>query len=120
MDNIGTRIKNRRIELNMTQDELAKKIGYTSKSTIARIESGSNQLKQNKILDFAEALNTTPSYLIGWNEKERIIVETQSKPTNEQALVLYLLSLLNNEGYNEAVKRIEELTQLDKYKRDNV
>lgn len=118
MDTIGNRIKNRRIELNMTQDELARRIGYTSKSTIARIESGSNQLKQNKILDFAKALDTTPGYLIGWNDKEPTDADLKVEPNHEQMIILYLLSLLNDDGFAEAVKRIEELTQLDKYKKE--
>ena len=36
-------IKNRRRELNMTQDELAEKVGYNGKSMISRIERGGNR-----------------------------------------------------------------------------
>ena len=43
---------------------------------------------------------------------------TVEEPNSEQRLLLYMLSLLNEEGCLEALKRIEELTQLDKYKRD--
>ena len=59
-------IKNRRIELGMSQEELAEKMGYTSRSTIAKIESGKNDIPQSKIQAFAKALKTTPSILMGW------------------------------------------------------
>lgn len=66
----GERIRRRREELGMTQAELAKKIGYSSYSTIAKIESGDNNLKQSKIKAFADALETTPAYIMGWDEEE--------------------------------------------------
>lgn len=46
---IGKKIKNRRIQLNMSQEELAFKMGYKSRSTIAKIESGINKLSKNKL-----------------------------------------------------------------------
>lgn len=62
---IGDRIKARRIELGLTQDELAKKLGYKSRSTINKIELNINDMTQPKIIDFAAALDTTVSYLMG-------------------------------------------------------
>ena len=58
-------IRARRIELGLTQEELAKKIGYRSISTIAKIERGINDIPQSKIKAFADALNTTPGELMG-------------------------------------------------------
>lgn len=66
--NLGTRIKLRREELNMSQNELAIKLGYKSRSTINKIELGINDVTQHKIAAFAEALQTTPAYLMGWEE----------------------------------------------------
>lgn len=63
------RIKERRLELNISQEELAKKIGYRSRSTINKIEQGINDIPQTKIEAFAKALNCTPAYLMGWEEK---------------------------------------------------
>lgn len=68
---LGLRIKQKRIELGLTQEELAFKLGYKSKSTINKIELGKNDLHQTKLLAFAEALNTTPAFLLGI-EKERM------------------------------------------------
>ena len=60
-------IRARRIALNMTQQELAKKLGYKSTSTIAKIESGENDIPHAKIAAFAKALSTTPADLMGFN-----------------------------------------------------
>lgn len=62
------RIKKRREELGMSQDELAKKLGYKSRSTIAKIEKGENDITQSKIAAFANALHTTPGELMGLAE----------------------------------------------------
>lgn len=63
-------IKNRRIELGMTQSNLAEKTGYADKSMIAKIEKGQVDLPQTKIELFAKALNTTPADIMGWNDGE--------------------------------------------------
>lgn len=62
---IGERIKIRREELGMSQEELAKRMGYSSRTTIAKIESGANNLRQTKVKKFSEVLDVTPSWLIG-------------------------------------------------------
>ena len=68
---IGERIKNRRIELNITQDELARRLGYSDKSSISRMEN-SSKLTLNKVQLLADALNVSPSYLMGWEDEINI------------------------------------------------
>ena len=68
---IGQRIKVRREELNMSQEELAKRIGYKSRSSINKIELDLYSLQQSKIKAIADALDTTPSYIMGWDEEAR-------------------------------------------------
>ena len=70
MSNFGERIRKMRMELGITQEELATRMGYVSKSTITRIEQGTRDIPQNKIVKFAEALNTTPAVLMGWIEEK--------------------------------------------------
>ena len=65
MDKLYENIKNRRIALKMTQQELAEKMGCTNRSSIAKIESGAVDLNQSKIVQFAKILETTPSELMG-------------------------------------------------------
>ena len=65
-----TRIRQRREELHMTQDELAQAMGYKSRSSINKIELGKSDIPQSKIKSFAEALKTTPEYLMGLESNE--------------------------------------------------
>lgn len=66
---IGTKIKLRREELGLSQDELAVKMGYKSRSSINKIENGTNDIPQSKVVAFANALNTTVAYLMDWQEE---------------------------------------------------
>ena len=66
MSDIGKRIKNRREALGLTQQELANLMGYKSKSTINKIEMGKNDVSQSGVTKFAEILNTSVAYLMGW------------------------------------------------------
>lgn len=68
--NIGERIKQRRIELGMSQEELAKKMGYTTRNAIYQFEKKDN-MKLSIISEFAKALDTTEAYLTGWEEEEK-------------------------------------------------
>ena len=60
-------IKTCRKAVKMTQEELARRTGYTDRSSIARIEKGEIDLPQSKIKQFADALGTTPGHLMGWD-----------------------------------------------------
>ena len=62
------RIRHRREQLGISQGQLAEELGYTNRSTIAKIESGKNDITQSKIVAFAHALSTTPQYLMGWTD----------------------------------------------------
>lgn len=66
---IYRRIKSLRENLNMTQEELAKKMGYKSRSTINKIEKGLRDIGQSQIIDFADALGVSPAYLMGWEDE---------------------------------------------------
>lgn len=79
MPDIGKRIRRRREELGMTQEELADKLHYKSKTTIAKIENGTNDIVQSKVVEFAKALRTSPAYLMGW-----IDIAEQNKPTADE------------------------------------
>lgn len=64
-------IKSYRERLGLSQTELAEKIGYTSKTTISKIEAGKIDLPQSKIEAFAKVLGTTPGALMGWEKPEQ-------------------------------------------------
>lgn len=73
-------IKNRRIELNLSQTELAKRVGYKDKASISRVENGKLDLTQSMIEEFANALECSPAYLMGWSDNfndEQMIKEVK-------------------------------------------
>lgn len=61
---IGERIKERRERLGWSQDELAQKLGYKSRSSINKMELGIQDVPQRKVRDFANALGVSISYLL--------------------------------------------------------
>lgn len=67
---IGNRIKSKREELGLSQEELKNKTGYSNRSMIARIERGDINITSSKIEAIAKALDTTPAYIMGWEEAE--------------------------------------------------
>ena len=67
---IGDRIRIRREELGLTQQQLADRLGYRSKATINKIELGVNGISQSRVIDFAHALNTTIEYLMEMDDVE--------------------------------------------------
>lgn len=66
---IGERIKARRNELQLSQRELSDKMGYSNHSTIGKIENGKVDIPQSRIVQFAEVLGVSVSYLMGWDEE---------------------------------------------------
>lgn len=77
---IGDRIRIQRESLNLSQDELARRLGYKSRSSINKIERDASGLPQTKIRAIANALNTTPAYIMGWEEEQK------EKPTADSEL----------------------------------
>lgn len=67
--NIGHNLKKRRLTLGYTLEEVAKKVG-TSKQTIHRYETGIiANIPSDKIEALAKVLQTTPAYLMGWENQ---------------------------------------------------
>lgn len=68
---IGERIRNRRIELNLGVDDLAQKLGK-NRATIYRYENGDIENMPIAVIEpLAKALQTTPAYLTGWSSEKR-------------------------------------------------
>jgi transcriptional regulator with XRE-family HTH domain len=70
MSTVGDNILSMRKHLGWTQEDLAKRMGYKSKSTINKIEMGINDIPQSKIVQFADVLGTTPAHLMGWTDED--------------------------------------------------
>lgn len=104
MSTIGTRIRDRREQLGLSQEELGKRLGYKSRSSINKIELDQRNLTQSKIKAIADALETTPSYIMGWKEdgpdkaeEESLIDMFKSLSTDEKNLLDMFKSLSSDE-----------------------
>ena len=62
---LSSRIRQRREQLGLSQEELAARMGYRSKSSITKLEKGINDLPRAKLEELAAALDTTPAWLMG-------------------------------------------------------
>ncbi len=70
LTSIGSRIRAVRLDQGMSQDELAKKSGYGSRSTINKIELGINDIPQSKIRAIAQALGVSVSQILCGDEPD--------------------------------------------------
>lgn len=81
-------IKQRRIELNMTMEELGKLIGVST-PTIQRYESGEiKNVRRDKIKLLADALKVSPAKLMGWDDKEDTVSNIINKKLEETGMTL--------------------------------
>lgn len=66
---VGKRIKQRRLELGLTQTELAKRLGLKSKVSISTVENEKEDISLDRLIKFADALDVTPGHLMGWDDE---------------------------------------------------
>lgn len=108
---MNQRIKERRLAMNYTQEELAEKLGL-QKSAIAKYENGRvENIKRSIILKMATILECSPTYLMGWDENEL------SSPAAPSTLppIMDFYNQLNDAGKAEATKYTKNLTFVPDY-----
>lgn len=135
---IYKRIRARREELGISQEELARRMGYKSRSSINKIEKGENDIPQSKIVAFAKALRTTPEALMGWEQSpaasddlpdvsptgQKIDARTrrQLEKVLEDDNLTYNGVVLNEEDREKVKKALElafwDIKELNKRKKD--
>lgn len=101
MTRIGANIKAARLQKGLTQEELAARMGYKSKSTINKIELGVNDIPQSKIVQFADALGVTPGYIMGWEQEPEATGALAAEVLKDPALL-------------QLVKNYKELSEADR------
>lgn len=106
---MGAKIHLLRTQNDMTLEELGNKVGV-GKSTVRKWENGIiANMKRDKILKVAEALNTSPAYLMGWNDTNESSVQ---KKTPE---IMSYYEQLNDLGKEIATEQVRLLTLDNKY-----
>lgn len=103
------RIRQLRINAGMTQDDLAKAMGYSDRSMITKIESGKVDISQKKILAFSRILNTTPSYLMGIDDRNSLPDEICANPNkNDEYRLLDAYRHASDEIRSAALAMLED------------
>ena len=104
---IGKRIKDRRKELGLNAETIAEKIGV-SPATIYRYESADIlNMGIDKVELIAEALYTTPAYLMGWTDEQPL--------TEKEQKLFSSFKALNEAGKTKAVEYVADLADNPKY-----
>ena len=113
--NIGERIKLLRLKKGMTQEELAIKLGYKSKSSVAHIENG-RDIPRSMVVTLAKILETTPASLMGWEDEWDKAAEEFEKglQSDSEWLKKYLSERFSDEDVSTAYELIEQLPKFNK------
>lgn len=92
--NLADRVKQRREELGLSQEQLALQMGYSSRTSINKIENG-RPCSQKIIARLAEALHVSIPYLMGWEEeqKEKPTVKDDELTENQRNLMEFIKSV---------------------------
>lgn len=131
MGTLGENIKAARLRHDLTQEQLATKIG-TTKAAISRYEGDKRQPSWKMLERIAKVLECTAHELFFGHTEEQLHQEIRRAqeqyereleqfylPGNSRALVK-AFSKLNAEGQRKAIERIEELTEIAKYLADDI
>lgn len=107
---IGQRIKKTREKLGIPQAELARMVGITKQSLYKYENSIITNIPSSKIEAIANTLDTTPAYLMGWDDNYN--EETIKK---EDAVSDIFIRLRNDDKFYEAAQKLYNLNdkQLD-------
>ena len=109
----GFIIKNLRETVNMSQEELAERIGV-KKQTIYKYENGIvTNIPSDKIEQISEVFGVTPDYIMGWKTAPRTSTATYLAPLEQELINDF--RKLTDYGKKAAVERLKELTELSAY-----
>ena len=111
--NIGKRIKLRRKEIGMSADKLGEMLGK-DRSTIYRYEKGDiENLPLDILQPIAKALNTTPQYLMGWQDDKKSSPDEIKLTEGEKKLIQKYrrLSVETRKEFDETINSLDDLSE---------
>ena len=108
---VGQRIRFERKMQNLSQQELAEKVGYADKGLISRIESGSLNLSMDKLIKIADALHVDVTDLL-------MDPEPMEKKV-EKEVMLYDVSDISTEGQERIKEYINMIRSAELWQKQN-
>ena len=121
MNHLGNTIKAFRESYNMSQEELGKRIGV-KRAAVNKYEKGTVENIPIKTIEkLANIFDTTPSYLIGWDEngshstyEARVIRGVSYFFGNPSVEMLNLFGQLDKEGQRKCIQYMNDLSKIHK------
>lgn len=117
MKTISERIKEGLQLQDMKQTDLVNLTGIT-KGALSSYISGAYEPKQRNIYKIAKALNVNEAWLMGYDVPKERESSNNTNLNDKATILLNSFNKLNDEGKDEAIKRVDELTELSKYKKE--
>lgn len=109
---LANRVKQQRERLGLSQEELARRMGYSSRTSINKIENG-RPCSQKIIARLAVALDTSIPYLMGWDEaKEKPTVQDDGL-TENQRILMDFVKLVPDDKAEMILKVIRSIVESD-------
>ena len=108
---VGQRIKHERKMQNLSQQELAEKVGYADKGLISRIESGSLNLSMDKLIKIADALNVDVT--------ELLMDPVPAEKKVEKDVILYDVSDISQDGQKRIKEYIDTIRSAELWQKQN-
>jgi len=110
---VGIRIRDRRRQLRLSQTDLAERLNLKSKSTVCKVERGDDNLTADTIQKYADALNTSPAYLMGWTDNpDPLYVLTEEYEIEEYDQMMH--EALDKIAHIQAKEQINQREMLNK------
>ena len=107
----GDRIKALRKSKGMTHDELAQKLGYSSKTSITRMEKGYHQISNKVAETLADIFDVSPAYILGYDDN--IDLTHDLNQIEKLANVLHEDQVVGTIKYTDA--QLNEILQYARY-----
>lgn len=125
---MGEVIKNNRLRLGLSQEELGEKLGV-NKAAVQKWESGAvENIKRSKIKELSKIFGITPTELLGFAdcfeqtpEEKQLSQEAKTYDMvaalfgSDASRLLNLFDKLNEQGKAKALDALEDLSAIDKY-----
>lgn len=93
MNIVGQNIRNRRLELKMTQTDLAEKLGLKNKCSISDVENGRTDITTERVRKFADALSCSPADLMGWNSNNDLLTAFKAASDKDRHIICSILEI---------------------------
>lgn len=106
---VGDKLKQRRMELKLTQQQLADMVG-AKKTTISNYECGISSPSENTIITLMEVLKCDANYLFGYNKTNAL------QPPNVQRVMINIAQL-NDDGLEALADYSDFLKGQTKFKK---